>query len=268
MLRRILKIVLLLVPLAYVLVGVFLYVEQRRFLYFPEGTHVPVADTNYTLQRVGVALRGWVVNPGQSRAVLFFGGNGDSVQQMRGLVSRWAPGRTIYLPAYRGYGASEGRPSEAALFADALALYDDIRSRHAEVTVIGRSLGSGVASYLASRRPVSRLVLVTPFDSVARVAQVDYPMYPVGWMLEDRFESWRYVADITAPALVIEAANDEIIPTANTEQLVAAFKRPPQLVRVAQAGHGTVLERPATSDAIRGFLEGAASTADRGAGLH
>lgn len=254
MLRRIVKITLLLVVLAYVGGGAFLYVEQRSFLYFPAHTEVPVTATDYALTHDGVTLRGWVVNPGQPRALIFFGGNGDAVQRMRKLVSRWAPDRTLYLPAYRGYGASEGAPTEAALFADALAVYDDVRGRHAEVAVVGRSLGTGVASYLAAQRPASRLVLVTPFDSVARLAQARYPFYPVYWMMKDRYESWRYAARITAPVLVVEAADDEVIPAASTERLVAALHPPPRFVRVDRAGHGSVLGRAETDTAISGFL--------------
>jgi pimeloyl-ACP methyl ester carboxylesterase len=254
MFRRALKSIALLGLLAYLGGGAYLYLQQRSYLYFPQQTHVPASETDYAVTHDGLTLRGWVVNPGQPRAVIFFGGNGDSVERMRARIARWVPDRTLYLPAYRGYGASDGSPSEAALFADALAVYDDVRSRHAEITLIGRSLGTGVASYLAAQRPTAKLVLVTPFDSVVRVAQGQFPMYPASLLMKDRFESWRYAPRIKAPVLIVEAGDDEVIPAASTERLAAAFQPAPQFVRIPQAGHGSVLKRPETEAAIEDFL--------------
>ena len=127
-----------------------------------------------------MTLRGWKLNPGKSGALLYFGGNAERLDASRDEFARLFPDRTVYLLSYRGYGASEGQPGEAALFGDALALYDAARARHPRrrYAVIGRSLGSGVASYLASQRPVERLALVTPFDSLAEVAQAHYPVVP------------------------------------------------------------------------------------------
>ncbi len=91
------------------------------------------------------------------------------------------------------------------------------------ITVVGRSLGSGVAIRLASERPVSRLVLVTPYNSVEELAVRQYPYFPVRWLLKDKFESWRYAVRITVPTLLIAAEHDEIIPRASTEALFHHF---------------------------------------------
>lgn len=254
MLRKVLRWILLLAPLAYLGCLGALYAGQRSLLYFPQGTLVPAAQTDFALRDHGVTLRGWVINPGQDRALLFFGGNGDAVQHLRERLAQWAPGRTVYLLAYRGYGASEGTPSEAALFADALALYDAVRAQHAQVAVLGRSLGTGVATYLAAQRPVERLALVTPFDSVAQVAQQRFPMFPVKWLIKDKYESWRYAPQVHCPVLVVEAQADQVIPADNTERLLAAFAQPPQFLRVPQAGHDSILRAPATAQALGDFL--------------
>lgn len=83
-------------------------------------------------------------------------------------------------------------PSEVALVADALALFDRVYAEHPHVVVGGRSLGSGVAVHVASLRPVARLVLVTPYDSLYGIAARQFPYVPVRWLLWDTFESWRY----------------------------------------------------------------------------
>lgn len=233
----------------------FLWLEQRRLLYFPQDTKVPAAQTNFSIENQGLTLRGWVLNPGQDRAVLYFGGNGDPVQNMRARLQQWAPQRTIYLLAYRGYGASEGTPTEQGLFADALALYDAVRNRHSGVAVVGRSLGTGVATYLAARRPVERLALITPYDSVERVAQVEYPIVPVGLLLRDKFESWRYAPDVHCPVLMVEAVDDDVIPEEDTERLRAVFSPPPQWLEVEGADHDTILRNAETATALTAFLQ-------------
>lgn len=233
-----------------------MYAKQRDLMYLPQHTRAEAATTDFAFDREGVVLRGWVVNPGQPRAIVYFGGNGESVQDNRGDFARWLPGHSVYLVAYRGYGASDGTPGEAALFDDALALFDHVQARHPQqpVSVIGRSLGSGVASHLASRRRIGRLALVTPFDSLAAVAQAHYPWLPVRWLLRDRYDSVRYLAGYRGPLLVVRAGRDEVVPPANTDRLLASLRRPPQVVTLPQAGHNA-LDPTAYGQALAAFFE-------------
>lgn len=251
---RILKWAAAVLLLGYLGCGAALYFAQRSLLYHPEHTRVDAAQTNYTLQRGDVTLRGWVLNPGRPRALVYFGGNGDAVQTMGGDYARWAPDRTVYLVAYRGYGASGGRPSQEALFGDALAIYDDLRSRHAAVAAVGRSLGSGVATWLASQRPLEKLILVTPFDSVARIAQGRFPIFPVGLLLRDRYDSWRYAPAVHCPLLVLVAPLDQVVPAASTARLVRRFSPPPQVIDIPGSGHGSIVGDPAYGEAVAAFL--------------
>lgn len=254
---RILKWVLALAVLAWLGACAFLYFDQRGLLYYPVGTRLPADQTDFSITDQGLTLRGWVLNPGQADAVLFFGGNGDAVEKLRDLLAQWAPRRTMYLLAYRGYGASDGSPTEQGLFADALALYDAVHDHHGHVAAIGRSLGTGVAAYLAAQRPLQRLVLITPYDSIARVAQHDYPIFPASLLLRDKYESWRYAPRVHCPVLMIEAGDDGVIPADSTARLRAAFNPPPRFVRVDGAGHNTIMRRPETGTAISAFLNSA-----------
>jgi len=150
-------------------------------------------------------------------------------------------------------GGSSGRPSETALVADTLALYDKLAPQHKEISVVGRSLGSGVAVQLAAARPVTRLVLVTPYDSLQEVAAQQFPYFPVRWLLLDKFESWKYVPQISAPTLVIAAEYDEVIPRASTEALFARF--PPGAATskiIAGAGHNTISESAEYASLLKG----------------
>lgn len=234
------------------------FFAQRSLLYLPQYTHVDPASTDFELRREGATLRGWVLNPDAAGApILYFGGNAESVQANRELFARWFAGRTVYLLAYRGYGASDGEPSQDALFGDALAFYDDIARRHPgqPVSVIGRSLGSGVASYLASQRPVARLALVTPFDSVASVAAAHYPWLPVRLLLRDRYDSVQYLRAYRGPLLVVRAGRDQVVPPANTDRLLASLPPGTQVVAVADTGHELAGAAQPYGQALAGFFE-------------
>jgi pimeloyl-ACP methyl ester carboxylesterase len=244
------------IALVYAAVCGLLYLRQQQLVYFPAFTRVPEAQTSFALTRGEVVLRGWMVNPGRPRAILYFGGNGESIQFNRETFERWLPGHTVYLVAYRGYGASDGKPSQRALFADALALFDHVQAEHPQqpVSLLGRSLGSGVASYLAAQRRVGRVALVTPFDSLAGVAQAHYPWLPVHWLLRERYESTRYLAGHRGPLLVVRAGGDEVVPSANTDRLIASLPQPPRVVSIPNASHND-LDEDAYGRALAAFFE-------------
>ena len=125
-----------------------------ELIYPRRGTRVAVDDSMHELDVAGTVLRGWVVNPGRTRVLLYFGGNGERLDLWRETVAHHFPEHTTYLMAYRGYGASDGQPSQSALSADAVALVDHVGARHpgARVDVIGMSPGSGVAVHVATQR--------------------------------------------------------------------------------------------------------------------
>lgn len=231
-----------------------MYSKQRNLLFYPQLTRNPPLAPDFQFEADGATLRGWVVNPGHAKALLYFGGNGEDIALGRDDVALWAPGHTVYLVAYRGYGHSSGDPSEAALAADAVALFDHVARSHDAVDVFGRSLGSGVAVHLAAVRPVRRLALVTPFDSVLRVAQGHYPWLPLRWMLKDPFESWRRAPRLTMPTLVVVAGEDDVTPPAHADALIRAMPRAPEVLRLEAAQHSNVQVFPAYDAALRRFF--------------
>ena len=105
------------------------------------------------------------------------------------------------------------------MFSDALAIYDKIRSQYQSISLMGRSLGSGGAIYLASKREAEKLVLLTPYDSIAELAQLHYPLVPAVLVTQDRFESFRYAPQVTAPVLVVTAEQDWIVPVERALEL-------------------------------------------------
>ena len=238
----------------YLAVLALLFFGQRSLLYFPQFTRDPVIEPDFTLDVEGATLRGWVLNPGRPKALLYFGGNAQDLSLVLDDVAAWAPDHTVYLVAYRGFGRSSGEPSEAALAADAIALFDHVAATHAAVDVYGRSLGSGVATHVAAVRPVRRLALVTPFDSVLRVGQAMYPWAPLRWLLLDPFDSVGRAPALTMPTLVVIAGRDEVIPVAHSEALAAALPKPPKVLRLPEARHADVQAFPEYAATLRRFF--------------
>jgi len=254
--RRMLLWIALALLAVYLALCALLYVQQRRLIYYPQFTRVEADQTHFAITRHDAVLRGWVVNPGHQDALLYFGGNAESVEVNREAFARWLPSRTVYLVAHRGYGASEGEPSEAALLADALAIHDDIAGRHprGDVAVMGRSLGSGVATHVAAERPIVHLVLVTPFDSLAAVAQSHYPVFPVRLLLKDRYDSAARLPRHGGRLLVLRAGHDAVVPPRHTDTLLAAFKGQAEVVTFPAADHNDLSGDPAYWPALRDFL--------------
>jgi pimeloyl-ACP methyl ester carboxylesterase len=216
--------------LIYIALCALLFFQQRSMIYFPKPRTVIDGSTMLTLPVDGAdVLVTTQPRPGE-KALIYFGGNAEDVSYGLPALAAAFPDHAIYLMHYRSYGGSSGKPTEAALFSDAVALFDKVHAEHQSILVVGRSLGSGVATYLASVRPVSRLALVTPFDSLAAVAAHHYSFFPVRWLMRDKFESWRYAERVTVPTLIIAAQFDEVIPPANTRALLAHFR--PELVSV------------------------------------
>jgi pimeloyl-ACP methyl ester carboxylesterase len=226
------------VTVVYALVCAAVFMAQRSLLYFPVQGAQPSGAERLDLPVDGARVRVWARRAAGPDALVYFGGNAEDVGQNFAGFAAALPRHALYLVNYRGYGGSTGSPTEPALLADALAVFDHVHARHANIAVAGRSLGSGVAVHLARERPVSRLVLVTPYDSIERVAAGVYPFLPVRWLIKDRFDSASRVAGVRAPALVVIAEHDEVIPRARSDALVAAFASGQARVEIVRgAGH-------------------------------
>jgi pimeloyl-ACP methyl ester carboxylesterase len=229
--------------------------EERRSLI---AQRFASAESLFIRAPDGTRLHAWYLKPTVVGApqVLYFGGNAEEVSWMLTEASRQAPGTGWLLVDYRGYGSSEGAPSEAALTADGLLWHDYAKEKLGweNVLIFARSLGTGVAVQIAAARPVGGLILVAPFDSLTEVARHHYPFLPVGWMLKHPFDSARRAPGIAAPLLCLVAERDEVIPVVHSKRLYDAWKGPKRWVALRDAGHNSTDAAPAFWDAIKGFL--------------
>jgi len=248
------------------------YFLQERLMFFPQ----PLSEARRaTLVRQfpavrelslraadGTRVHAWHVEAdSESPLVLYFGGNAEEVSWMLDAIgdprSGATPGLSWMLLDYRGYGASEGAPSEAALVGDAGMLFDHARSlpggAERRVFAFGRSLGSGVAVALAVRRPLAGVILVTPFDSAVAVAKRYYPYLPVAWMMKHRFESIVHAPRLRVPLLCLVAEHDEVIPPVHGERLYTAWGGPKRKLMLGGATHNDN-DGPLLWEEVRNFL--------------
>jgi uncharacterized protein len=242
---------LLVFALGYAAVCVLVFVVQRSLIYFPQPRGMGGATIALPIDagQVLVSARPHV-GPG---GVLYFGGNAEDVSYSLLDLSKAFPDSALYLMHYRGYGGSAGKPSEAALVADALALFDKVRTEHSHITVIGRSLGSGVAVQLAAQRPVARLVLVTPYNSLLELGAQQFPFLPVHWLMRDRFESWRHAPQVKAPTNLVVAEHDEVIPRRSSDALARTFGAGVASFRLLTGtSHNTISGHPSYLAALKG----------------
>ena len=247
--------ILLALAVIYLSIGAYLYLFQRKLLYYPTAVDPTFQAPEFTLENDGYRLHGWVLNPGASHALIYFGGNSESITDRSEFFVSLFADYSVYLVDYRGYGNSEGTPSEAALFADALAVYDDVAPRHDSVSAYGRSLGSGVAVYLAAHRELDQLILLTPYDSIAEVAQGLYPWFPVRHLVRDRFDSVALAAGIDIPVFIAGAELDRVIAPRHTAALRAALVAADvDYVMIAGAAHNDITGFAQYRDAIARFV--------------
>ncbi len=220
--------ILIIAVLLYVVIGTYLYINQRSFLYFPSEAVEHVYERK-VFQNDGESISVIVVNPGKDKALLYFGGNGEIVASGADVFERELSEYTTYMVDYRGYGQSSGEPTQRGIFSDALHIFDEISKEHALVSLFGRSLGTGVASFIASHRTVDKLALITPFDSIQSVAQGRFPLYPMSILSKDKYDSIGRVPDIKAETIVLIASDDTVVPLKHARRLVEAF--PPSQVK-------------------------------------
>lgn len=248
-------------------VPLVMYLLQDQLIFFPqpmgeaqraqiEKRLPPSVESVFIDAADGTRLHAWHVKGARGTPlVLYFGGNAEQVSWMLQEATTRVPGASWLLVDYRGYGSSQGKPSQQALVADALAWYDRVAKDHGDVAVFGRSLGSGVAVQLAAQRPVAAAILVTPFDSLTRVAATHYPWLPVSLLLRHRLDSAAVAPHLSIPLLCLAATRDEVIPIAHARRLFDAWAGPKMWVELAGAGHNSTDGAPEFWPRIRAFLE-------------
>ena len=262
-----------------VLVGLLLAVLllrvfEDRLIFFPDlfsddvdpaRAGVPVEDVFFTTSD-GMRLHGWhSAAEGATHTILYFHGNAgnlagriDNIGFLRRLPAN------VFAVDYRGYGRSQGRPTEAGVYRDAEAAYDYLVKergiRPDRIVVLGQSLGSAVAVDLAAKRPVAGVILEAGFPSARRVAEEATWIPGLGYLLRSKFDSARKLKSIRVPVLVAHCREDPVIPFKLGEELFAAANEPKTFVAYAGACHEPLYTADSDGYAakLRAFLQATA----------
>ena len=238
----------------------YLWAWQREIIFLPEPTalHPPAEiGTTYQSVRIPVGTAGFLaawwlpsaLPEAAPAAVLYLHGNEGNLARE---VDRLQALRRLELPIlaidYRGYGQSSGPPpSEAQLYEDAAAAWNYLTHvRGLEPThlvIYGHSLGGAVAAELALRQPKAcAIVLESTFTSMADMGRLRYPMFPIDWLLNQRFDTMQRVARLRQPIVLVHGTRDDIVPVGMGERLLAVAREPKRLLLVHSAGHEDALQ--------------------------
>jgi fermentation-respiration switch protein FrsA (DUF1100 family) len=243
---------LLILGTLYLLLMVYVFFTQSSMLYFPglPSRKITTTPDHYALPyedvelqtEDGLRLHGWFIPVANPRAtVLFFHGNAGNIShRMESLEIFHKLGLEILIFDYRGYGQSEGRPSERGTYLDAQAAWRFLTEQRQipprKILLFGRSLGAALASNLARDQQPMGLILESAFTSVPDLAATLYPFLPVRLLSRFQYDNRRNLQTISSPVLVAHSRDDEIIPYEHGRQLFAVAAEPKSFLML-RGGH-------------------------------
>jgi len=189
--------------------------------------------------------------------VIYFHGNRDNISR----YAKYAPyftkyGYEVWMMDYPGFGKSTGKASEKKLYDWAMQVYKLARSRFGSDSIIlyGKSLGTGIATQLASVRNCKRVILETPYYSIPSLAKRYFFMYPVDWFIHYKIPSWEYVKKIEVPLTIIHGTNDGVIPYSNALRLKEFLKPGDEFISVKDGSHNDCYTFKETVDKLDSLL--------------
>lgn len=237
---------------AFYVVGLLaLFLLQRSFMYFPDTRRIdPAAVSTIGPPPTEVVLNtpdgerviGWWYPPkdGNPTIVHFHGNGGGLAIRVPRYEFYASQGYGVLAMSYRGYSGSTGAPSETHLIADAPLALDWLAAQNipsGNVVLYGESLGTGVAVQTAARFDIKAVVLESPYTSTRAVAQTRFPIFPIGLLMKDQFESDQHIAGINAPLLIVHGRRDRIIPFRFGKALFDLAAEPKTFIPIENGGH-------------------------------
>jgi len=240
-----------------------LYVLQDKLIFFPPQ---PVKNIYHSVSKNEIefsinneTLHGWKIdlNAANNKTILYFGGNAEDVVYLNHEAKEFNV-RQSFAFNHPGYGKSTGKPSQISLYNNALHIYDLLVKKYQlssnNIIVVGRSLGSSVATYLAANREVAGLILITPFDSIENIVSKQYKFFPVKLLLKHPFSTIDYIRKVKNPVLMLAAQEDEIIADENLQNLRKVAGKQNRLIQYSNVGHNTIQTHNSYYEEINEFI--------------
>ena len=228
----------------YIVLVLILYLFQRRLLFHPEKRlyrpkYYGLAEMqSITLStRDKIPITAWLKHG--DTIMIYFHGNRGHIGDRSEKLKLFAERMGLLAISYRGFGSSEGIPTEEGLYADARAAMHYILEQYPleNIVLYGESLGSGVAVQMATEFKVGAVILEAPYTSVVSRGAAKYPYIPVKHIMKDRFDSISKMSKISSPLLIMHGEKDEVIPVEDGRALLSAANEPKKAVFFPDTHH-------------------------------
>ena len=230
---------------AYIIFAGSLFIFQSHYIYYPvrvlatDPGSIGLNFESVSFETTdGIKLSGWFIPGENARGVILFchGNAGNISHRLESIQIFHRLGLDIFIFDYRGYGQSEGKPTEPGTYQDAEAawryLTEERQINPNKVIVFGRSLGGAVASWLAQRHTPGALILESAFTSLPDIAATVYPYLPVRLLLHSKYNTAEYLGRINCPVLIVHSRNDEIMPFSHGQRLFEIAKEPKRFLEI------------------------------------
>jgi fermentation-respiration switch protein FrsA (DUF1100 family) len=234
---------LILILLIYFMQSNLVYHPQKNILVTPSNLGLQYEDVTFHTDDE-VALHGWFVPKDSVKVtVLYFHGNAGNISgRMQTIQLLHQIGLNVFIFDYRGYGQSQGRPSEKGTYQDAEAAWQYLTmNRHiadSNIVIMGRSLGGSVAAWLSARQNSAAVVIESTFTSAGDLGADLYPWLPVRWMIQYEYNTLDYLEQIESPIFMAHSRDDQIVPFHHGKTLFKSAKDPKTFVEL-EGTHGS-----------------------------
>lgn len=243
--------------LGYLTLGVYLYLNQRKYVYHPSSQDFYKCSGFSDYEALAYnQTRFYYKHVNDAEVIVYYHGNAGSACDRSSTKTRFESfGKSVIYVEYAGYSNDPQTPSETLILNDVENIQAFIQEKgFSHVSLYGLSLGSGAASYHASIGDVDSLLLVAPFSSLTAVAQAHYPIYPVAWFIKDHFNNLERLQAYQGKLLIIHGDRDRLIPPRLSQELYQVVPTPTkQYVLVKGATHNNIWHTQSYQTAVEQF---------------
>jgi uncharacterized protein len=247
--------------------GIALYYLQEKFLFRPTPLspgyqfkfNIPFKEINISLNTRDNLnfVQFFPIDSTTRGVVLYFHGNRGNINRYAQYVTNFTKhGYEVWITDYPGYGKTTGKFTEEAVYMQAAEVYKlaSTKFEKDDIIVYGKSLGSGIASWLASRKPCRHLILETPYYSIPDLLSYYTPIYPVNAMTNYKFPTGEYLKEVTAPVTIFHGNNDWVIPLRSAVKLKKVLKPGDEFITIDKASHNNLNDSPFLHEKLDSIL--------------
>lgn len=241
--------IIILIVTVYLAICAALFLLQRQILYKPAREQV--APHHYGLYEMeeleltakdGTKVKAWYKPAPKGRlTMIYFHGNAGNLSDRREKLQQFMQrGIGLLALSYRGYGDSEGTPTEQGIYQDARAAIEYAQSQglmNDQLFIYGESLGSGVAVQMASEQQFRAMILEAPYTSITNTGYERYPLFPIKWLLKDHFDSIGKIKNVRTPVMIFHGYRDIVMPIHHGRRMLDAANEPKEARFFDHVGH-------------------------------